>query len=181
MISVIMPLGQRQRSSIFWVVRGTAYIVASAVAGALVGALVGGAGGLLRALVPLPVILIAVIVLAVAYALHESGVLRLPHPENPWQVPNEWIVRWPILGAVVFGLTLGAGIFTFIPFTSFYLLLAWELLVANPLAGALLGAVYGLARGLPVVIGAVATRRGQPIASVHLSILNASLPIHRAT
>ena len=80
-----------------------------------------------------------------------------------------------------FGLTIGAGVFTFIPFTSFYVLLAWELLLANPWAGALLGAAYGLARSLPVITGAVVTGRGRLIAPVHIVILEASANIHRIT
>jgi hypothetical protein len=181
MISVIMPLGQRQRSSTFWLARGASYIVASTVAGALVGAGVGWLGSLARLVVPFAAVLVVVVLLAIAYALHESGILQLPRPERRWQVPNAWAVRWPILGVVAFGLTIGAGIFTFIPFTSFYVLLAWELLLANPWAGALLGAAYGLARGLPVITGAVITGRGGLIAPIHLIILNASANIHRIT
>jgi len=181
MISVIMPLGQRQRSPIFWLARGAGYIVASTLAGGLVGAAVGWLGSVLRLVVPFPVLVVLVILVAIGYALHENGILHLPHPERQWQVPNKWAVRRPILGAIAFGLTIGAGIFTFIPFTSFYLLLAWELLLGNPLAGALLGATYGLARALPVITGAVITSRDEPIAPIHLVILNAATNIHRIT
>jgi hypothetical protein len=86
----------------------------------------------------------------------------------------------PLLGAVAFGLILGAGIFTFIPFTSFYLLLVWELL-AGPVAGAVLGGAYGLARALPVLAGAWTSARGAPIAPLHMRILTASPTLHRAT
>ena len=180
MISVIMPLVQRQRP-FFWLARGLVYIAASTASAAVVGALVALLGLGLRAILPLPVLLGAAILLAVAYGLHETGLWRLPQPERAWQVPNEWIRRWPILGAAFFGLTIGAGVFTYIPFTSFYLLLAWEGLTANPATGALLGGAYGLARGLPVLTGAWTTWRGSSIVPVHVNLLAAQRQIHRAT
>jgi hypothetical protein len=180
MISVIMPLGQRHRSPRVWVARGAIYLAATTAGGALLGALLGGIGASLRALVPFEVLIVAAALLAAAYGLHEAGVWRLPRPERAWQVPNSWIMERPLLGAVAFGLILGAGIFTFIPFTSFYLLLVWELL-SGPVAGAVLGGAYGLARALPVLAGAWTSARGAPIAPLHMRILTASPTLHRAT
>ena len=130
---------------------------------------------------PLGALLVVAALLAAAYGLHEAGVWRLPHPERAWQVPNSWIMERPLLGAAAFGLILGAGVFTFIPFTSFYLLLIWELLAASPVAGAVLGGAYGLARALPVLAGAWTTARGAPIAPLHVRLLTAAPGLHRAT
>jgi hypothetical protein len=181
MISVIMPLGQRQRSPGFWLLRGLLYLLSITAAGAATGALVGALGGVVRAVVPWPALLVLVGVLALAYAGHEAGRWRLPQPQNAWQLPNEWIVRWPLLGSVIFGLVLGAGVFTFIPFTSFYLLLAWEALLGRADWGAALGAVYGLTRGLPVFLGAWTTRQGRPITPLHLRLIEATPRLHRLT
>ncbi len=181
MISVVMPLGQRHRSPAFWLLRGLLYIVASTGGGALVGAGVSALGGLVRPWLPLPVALGALVIVALAYALHELHLWRLPHPERAWQVPNKWIVRRPLLGVMAFGLTLGTGLFTYIPFTSFYLLLAWEALLTPPLLGAALGAAYGLARALPVLVGGWVTWRGQPIVPVHTRLIEAQHALHRAT
>ena len=181
MISVIMPLGQRHRRWTFWVARGVLYIAASALSGALVGGLVAAIGGVAEHVLPAVVLFGLAGLLGLAYGLHELGIFHLPHPEHKWQVPNEWIARRPLFGAVAFGLTIGAGVFTFIPFTSFYVLLAWELALGNVWAGALLGAAYGLARGLPVITGGVVTGRGGSIVPVHLRILGATPGIHRAT
>lgn len=181
MISVIMPLGQRQRHWTFWAARGTLYILASMLGGALLGAAMGSAGAGLRQVVPFATLAAGAAVLAAAYSLHEAGWLRLPQPERRWIVPNAWIVRRPLLGAAAFGIILGAGVFSFIPFTSFYLLLAWEILVAHPAAGALLGAAYGLARALPVITGGVITLRGGTVIPVHLGVLGAAPRLHRAT
>ncbi len=179
MISVIMLLGQKQRHWTFWLLRGVTYIVTMTASGALVGALAGGGGMLLRTLVPFPVLLGAVALLALAYALHEWGVLRLPHPERAWQVPNAWAVRRPILGAAAFGVVIGTGFLTYIPFTSYYLVLGWEILLGQPLAGALVGAAYGLARALPVILGARVTLQGGQMADLHLGIMQAGPRLHR--
>lgn len=181
MISVVMPLGQRNHSPAFWLLRGLLYIVASTVGGALVGGLVSALGGLVRSWLPLPVALGVLVVVALAYALHELHVWRLPHPERAWQVPNEWIVRRPLLGVVAFGLTIGTGLFTYIPFTSFYLLLAWEALLTPPALGAALGAAYGLARALPVLVGGWITWRGRPMLPVHTRLMDAQRALHRVT
>jgi len=181
MISVIMPLGQRHRSPLFWVARGAIYLAATTAGGALLGALLGWLGAGLRGLVPFAALLVVAALLAAAYGLHEAGVWHLPHPERAWQVPNSWIMERPLLGAAAFGVILGAGVFTFIPFTSFYLLLIWELLTASPVAGALLGGAYGLARALPVLAGAWTTARGAPIAPLHVRLLTAAPGLHRAT
>ena len=181
MISVVMPLGQRNRSPAFWLLRGLLYIAASTVGGALMGALMGALGGLVRPWLPLPLAFGVLVIVALAYALHELRIWRLPHPERAWQVPNEWIVRRPLLGVVAFGLTLGTGLFTYIPFTSFYLLLAWEALLTSPTLGAALGAAYGLARALPVLVGGWVTWRGQPIVPVHTGLMGAQPTLHRVT
>ncbi|MDQ2805340.1 MAG: hypothetical protein M3Z04_00240 [Chloroflexota bacterium] len=155
--------------------------MASTGGGALVGAGVSALGGLVRPWLPLPVALGALVIVALAYALHELHLWRLPHPERAWQVPNAWIVRRPLLGVVAFGLTLGMGLFTYIPFTSFYLLLAWEALLTSPLLGAALGATYGLARALPVLVGGWVTWRGQPIVPLHTGLMGAQRALHRVT
>ncbi len=181
MISVIMPLGQRQRSLAFWLLRGLLYIAASVLGGTLVGVSVSLLGGLIRPWLPGPLVILALALLAAAYGLHELGRWHLPHPERAWQVPNEWIVQRPLFGAIAFGLILGTGLFTFIPFTSFYLLLAWQALLAPPALGAALGAAYGLARALPVLVGGWITWRGRPVVTVHTRLMDAMPDLHRAT
>jgi hypothetical protein len=98
-----------------------------------------------------PVLVIGV--LAMLYGLHEAQILHLPQPEQAWQVPNAWMRRWPIRGTALFGLILGTGLFTFIPFTSYYVVLAWEAGTGSLVLGTALGAAYGLLRGLPALVG----------------------------
>ena len=68
-----------------------------------------------------------------------------------------------MLGNTLYGIVLGAGVFTFIPFASFYLLLLWEISAgAVSLQAALtLGAIYGFFRGLPAVMGGISVLRGE--------------------
>ncbi|HMA36922.1 MAG TPA: hypothetical protein VKY74_20880 [Chloroflexia bacterium] len=181
MISAIMPLGQRHRHWTFWTARGILYIAATTGSGAVTGALAGLAGAGLQRVFPFTLLAAVAILLGGAYGLHELGVWRLPQPQRAWQVPNRWIAQRPLLGAVAFGLVIGTGVLTFIPFTSFYLLLAWEVLTASPAAGALLGGLYGLARALPVLLGGLSMRRGTSVATLHLNILGATPQIHRVS
>ena len=156
MIFVIVPLGKAAKEVLNWLVQVVVYIVASTVGGALVGLAMAALGSGVYLVVPgataaWPVLVVGV--LALLYGLHEAQLLRLPHPERAWQVPNAWIRRWPIRGTALFGLILGTGLFTFIPFTSYYVVLAWEAGTGSLLLGTALGAAYGLLRGLPALVG----------------------------
>jgi len=156
MIFVIVPLGKAAKDVIDWIIRVVVYVLASTAGGALVGLVLGLLGTAVYRVVPglsaaWPVLLVGL--LALLYGLHEAQLLRLPHPERGWQVPNAWIRRWPLGGTALFGLILGTGLFTFIPFTSYYVVLAWEAGTGSLVLGTLLGAAYGLLRGLPVLVG----------------------------
>jgi hypothetical protein len=156
MIFVIVPLGKAAKDVLHWIVQVSVYVLASTAGGALVGLTLAALGSAVYTVVPgptaaWPVLVIAL--LALLYGLHEAQLLRLPQPERAWQVPNAWIRRWPIGGTALFGLILGTGLFTFIPFTNYYVVLAWEAGTGSLALGAALGAAYGLARGLPVLVG----------------------------
>ena len=97
--------------------------------------------------------MLVIAVFALLYALHEGLLLRLPQPERNWQVPNAWIMRWPILGTAMFGAVLGTGLLTFIPYSSYYVLLAWTAGTGSLVLATALGATYGLVRGLPSILG----------------------------
>lgn len=170
MIFVIMPLGQAARHIWLWTLQVVVYIVASTLGGALAGVLFGAIGQLvgLRSFVPL--LLLAL--LALAYGLREFGVFSLPMPNHSWQVPNTWLLRNRFGGTFAFGLVLGSGLFTFIEYGSFYVLLGWEAVLSSVVLGALLGGLYGFARGLPVVIGGLTRLTGRDPVKVNMWILN---------
>src|SRR4051794_24287336 len=123
MIFVIMPLGKAARQILAWLLQVALYILASTLGGALTGLLLAWLGslvGLGSAWLALPLAL-----LALAYALRELGLLNLPMPNRAWQVPNTWLHRNRLGGSIAFGLVLGSGLFTFVEFSSFYVLLSW--------------------------------------------------------
>ena len=161
MIFVIVPLGKTASDFRFWLIRSFVYIIGSVLGGVSVGLLVSALGGLLHGLFQSNLMAALVLGLfALLYAAHELGWLSLPAPQSNWQVPNSWGVEHPIAGTMLYGYTLGAGVFTFIPYASFYVLLAWYLLAGDIWTGLLLGAVYGLARGVFVLTGGIVQGRG---------------------
>jgi sulfite exporter TauE/SafE len=90
---------------------------------------------------------------AALYVWHEIGVVRLPMPQVPRQVPASWRFRFaPTAMSLAYGVVLGAGVFTHVWTASFYVLAVWVALTANPLAGGVALAAFGLARAIPVLV-----------------------------
>ncbi len=165
MICVILPLGKEAKDVTSWVVRVIMYTAGSAVGATALAFVLGFAGQGLHALFPGIGLEWAVAMLGIAsilYALHEINFLRLPNPQIGWLVPKVWQKHSYLLGHTLYGIVLGMGIWTFIPFTGFYILLAWEL-VAGAMslkAAVLLGMIYGIFRGFPAMLGGISMLRG---------------------
>ncbi|HST04350.1 MAG TPA: hypothetical protein VLQ48_06390 [Chloroflexia bacterium] len=165
MIFVIVPLGKGTREVTGWVIRVILYTLGSMVGATLFALLMGLIGQGLRALLPgvgYEWITALLGVLALVFALKELRIIKLPELQIGWQVPASWMRPSRMLGNTLYGIVLGAGVFTFIPFASFYLLLLWEMSAgAVSLQAALtLGAIYGFFRGLPAVMGGISVLRG---------------------
>jgi sulfite exporter TauE/SafE len=89
--------------------------------------------------------------LALAYALSDVGLLRLPRPTLRQAVPVTWWRRWrPYGAALAYGAALGVGVMTRIPFGAFYVLCSWCVLKGDATYGALLMGTYGVARALMI-------------------------------
>ena len=166
MIFVIVPLGKGTKEVTNWVIRIILYTLGSMVGATLFALLMGLVGQGLRALVPgLSYAWVTALlgILAFVFALRELRIIKLPTLQIGWQVPASWMRPSRVLGTTLYGVVLGAGVFTFIPFTSFYLLLLWEVAAgAVSLQAALtLGIIYGFFRGLPAVMGGVSVLRGE--------------------
>jgi hypothetical protein len=166
MIFVIVPLGKAAPQVINWLWRVFMYTAGSVVGAALLALLLGGIGQGLHALVPWFSYSWAVGILglfALVFALKELNILRIPTLQIGWQVPASWMRPSRVLGNTLYGIVLGAGIFTFIPFAGFYLLLMWEIAAgaASLQAAVLLGMVYGVARGVPAIMGGISVLRGE--------------------
>jgi hypothetical protein len=165
MIFVIVPLGKEARDIAHWVIRVVMYTAASTVGAALLAMVLGMVGAGLHAMLPAIGYQWATALLglsALVYALHELNIIHLPAPQVGWQVPKSWQRSSRLLGNTLYGFVLGMGIFTFIPFASFYLLLMWEVTAGavDLRAAAMLGAIYGAFRGLPAVLGGISMLRG---------------------
>jgi hypothetical protein len=86
-------------------------------------------------------------------AASQLGVIRLPMPWFYRAVPQRW---WVSLGrrraSFLYGLVLGIGLTTSIPFYTYFIVLLWTILQGDPVYGLIVGVVYGFARALPVLI-----------------------------
>jgi hypothetical protein len=77
--------------------------------------------------------------LAIAYALSDMGLFRLPRPTLMNAVPVTWWRWWrPYGGALAYGAALGLGVTTRIQFGAFYILCIWCMFKGNLLYGAIL-------------------------------------------
>jgi hypothetical protein len=152
MLSSIHPLGERARHN-RWSVTVGAFALAATGGGAALGALCGALGLALR---PLPGRVVAALALmgsavALAADLRLRG-LRLPHWRR--QVDEDWLdtYRGWVYGAG-FGAQLGVGFATVITTGAVHLTFLLALLTRSPLAGAAVGAAFGLGRGLSLLAG----------------------------
>ena len=166
MIFVIVPLGKGTKDVTSWVIRVILYTLGSMFGAALLAALLGYAGIALRSIMPnidYGWITLLFGIAAFIFALKELNIIKLPELQIGWQVPQSWMKPSRTLGNTLYGIVLGAGIFTFIPFASFYLLLMWEVAAgaASSEAAVTLGLIYGFFRGVPAVLGGISILRGQ--------------------
>ncbi|GAA2098768.1 hypothetical protein [Actinomadura alba] len=115
--------------------------------GALLVALVGAVlGGLVQVLLPLPVRLGLLGLVAVAVLLREGGLVTLPVPENQRLVPEHVQHRGRLVGTIQFGFEMGTGMRTYSPSALPHLVLL-AILLALPFHGALAaGAGFAAAR-----------------------------------
>jgi hypothetical protein len=157
MLSSISPLGERARGSRWWRTT-TSYVIASVIGGAALGAALGGLGGRVGGSRALVVVAAAVAVLGAA--LEPSA--RVPTWHR--QVDENWLVGFRdwVYGAG-YGFQLGLGTVTVVTSAVTYLTWLLELVAGSWYAGAVIGATFGLLRGLPLLAmagaGDVATLR----------------------
>jgi hypothetical protein len=115
--------------------------------GAWTVALVAGVlGGVVQALVPAPVRLGLLAVLAAVVLLREFGLISVPVPENARLVPEHVVHKGRLVGGIQFGFEMGTGMRTYSPSAQPHLVLL-AMLLALPWHGALAAATgFALAR-----------------------------------
>jgi hypothetical protein len=132
-------------------------LVPFAIGAVAAGALVFGAAGVVgQVMAGLSVVTAALLLgigaIASLYGVTYVAGRSLPVPHTLRQVPKLWReVFSPMTAAALYGAGLGVGFFTRVPFVTFYLAIALAALSASPLRAAGAGAVFGLARSLPLV------------------------------
>ena len=160
----------------------------------MIGGLVGGAALALalwllatplRTLLPWLVRLTVFAALCGMFVVWDLGVRRVPRALRRGQVPIEWSKRFGLTQSYfLYGVGLGAGVFTFVPFAVTFGVFAAAALVAGPLTAALAGAAFGLGRTIfvgPLGLSGSAIRRSDallvlgyrwfPYASVALTVV----------
>jgi hypothetical protein len=162
MLSSITPLGERGQGRRWGATAGW-YLAGSVAGGTAVGFALGAAGGLLP-LTPSAVAL-AIVVLAGAGTLVDLGLGRLPTIHR--QVNEDWLRQYRswVVGAG-YGAQLGAGFVTIVTTAAVYLTFALAMLTGSALAGAAVGAVFGLSRALPVLAQRRATTAAR-VGAIH--------------
>jgi hypothetical protein len=151
MLASITPLGERGRGQRWWLTV-TAHVMGSTLGGAAIGAVMGLIGFLLERAIGLAALTVLVAVVALLGVLGDAVWNRplLPSPHR--QVNEDWLdsFRGWVYGAG-FGFQLGLGVTTIITSGAVHVMLAAAALTASPVLGAVVGGVFGLARGLTVL------------------------------
>jgi MFS family permease len=154
MLASINPLVERSRNSRF-AITFAAYLVGSVAGGALLGGLLGLTGAGVQELAgwsgtATAVAVVAVCAVSLALDLRVAG---LPLPTLRRQVNENWLTEyreWVYGGG--FGFQLGFGVVTVVTTSTVYVTFALAFLGASLPAGAAIGAVFGAARALPLIL-----------------------------
>ena len=153
MLASISPLGERARGN-RWSTTVAMYVVASALGGAFTGAVFGALGALVHTVLPWShaggALLGAAFALAALVA--DLGIRGWRYPTIHRQVNELWLDRYRSwVYAVGFGFQLGLALVTIVTSTSTYVVLALEFFSASLWNGVAIGAVFGVARALPLL------------------------------
>jgi MFS family permease len=168
MVSAINPLSERARGNRYWLTAG--WFGLGSVLG---GVALGSAGGLLAVMLRsladhrTAALWIAAAACLVALAA-DRRLAGFGLPLHPRQVNELWLTqyrRW--LYAAGFGVQIGIGFATYIMTAATYLTVVLAALTGSPALAVATGAVFGLVRGLAVLLSA-RCRSAQALRQLHL-------------
>lgn len=150
MLSSITPLGERSRQR-SWAATVTAFFVGAVLGGGALGAALGAVGMMLGPVPDRVQWSVGAVLAALLVVLHLRG--RLPSWQR--QVDERWLddYRGWVVG-VGYGFQLGAAVLTIVPTAAIWVALLLALLSGQPVAGAAVGAAFGVARALPLLAAA---------------------------
>ncbi len=154
MLATVTPLaeqarGHRFRSTAAWFVAGGA--AGGATLGLLLAALALGVRAAAPSAAAVAVAACAAATLAAASDTRLGG-FRLPFHSR--QVNERWLDRFrPWVYGAGFGWQIGAGLVTYIKTAALYLMIVLAALTASPITALAVGTLFGLVRGLAVLLG----------------------------
>lgn len=154
MLATITPLAERGRGHRYG--RSAAWFVAGGlVGGATLGAFAGALAAAVRAVDPSTASLAAVALAgAVVTFVAELGLGGFRLPVHHRQVNERWLDQFrPWVYAGGFGWQVGTGLATYIMTPALYLVILLSMLTAAPWVALTVGALFGLTRGLAVLLG----------------------------
>ncbi len=153
MLSSIHPFGERSRNSRWWLTTAS-HVVGSTAGGATLGVIIGTAGWFLLGWVDTSIRLALLGLASLIGLLIERNVLAVRLPSWQRQVNENWLdaYRGWVYGSG-FGYQLGLGVVTIITTATVHLLIVACLATASPVAGLIVGATFGLARGALLLSG----------------------------
>jgi hypothetical protein len=170
MISAINPLSERSRGNRYWLTAAW-FVLGSVLGGVLLGSASGLLAILLRPLAAHRAVACWIAVLACLVALAADRRLAgFQLPLHPRQVNELWLTRYRRwLYAAGFGLQIGIGFATYIMTAATYLVVVLAALTGSPALALATGAVFGLVRGLAVLLSA-RCRTGAALRQLHLRL-----------
>jgi hypothetical protein len=154
MLATVTPLaeqarGHRYRSTAAWFIAGGT--AGGATLGLLMAALALGVRAAAPSTVALALTACAVAVLAAASDTRLGG-FHLPFHSR--QVNERWLDQFrPWVYGAGFGWQIGAGLVTYIKTAALYLMIALVALMESPATALAIGTLFGLVRGLAVLLG----------------------------
>jgi sulfite exporter TauE/SafE len=184
MLGSISPVGEASRAQRWWLT-ATAYTLASVAAGAAIGTALGVTGQALAAVAPASAserVRLALLGAAmVAAAMADAGTFGWTLPGWHRQVDERWLATYRgwVYGAG-FGAQLGVGVATIVTSTVTYTAFAAALLSASWRGGLAVGAAFGVARSIPLLLMAP-VRSAARLHTVTRGVAEAQPLVHRLT
>jgi hypothetical protein len=153
MLSTITPISERAkghsyRSTVTW------FVVGAAAGGATLGAVMSLMAVGVNALPASPAGLeVAALAAALVAAVSDAGVAGVRLPIHRRQVNERWLDHYrPWVYGAGFGWQIGSGVATYITTAAVYLMIVLGALTGDPAVAFLLGTLFGLLRGLAVLL-----------------------------
>ena len=154
MVDTITPVVHGEKRP-RWAASVALHALGATLAAGLFGLVLGSLGLLLAQVLGAEVRLALIAGIAILYFAREALRLPIPIPDRHRQVPEWWRTFFsPPVTALLYGIGLGIGFFTYLLFGTFVAVSAAALLIGDPLIGVMLCAPFGLARGLSVIAAA---------------------------